>query len=423
MSLIVFGLNYIAEEDRTIAKQENNKVNSSLELSQTQKEVKQNPLFYFQIQSAAIPAVVNQIQDAELANKLEQLAIYSGNKSAINQLVIALFSFYKNSKHSESEKFQLRKNLINLNGDDLQEFLATKKEYSSLLNAHQQIKPVSFSIHTYIPVLSWNGTNNQYHEWLVTFLSGDFGYSISNNQKVSTKILNAIGWTALLSLISITLAFIIAYPTAIFAAKNPTSFISKFLDRLFFALYSIPNFWLATLLIILFASGEYLNWFPAFGYGYYSQELSWINILQLRISHLTLPIFCLTYGSVAFIYQQLKSSIETELQKNYVKTAYSKGLTYYQVIFNQVIKNASFPMVTLLGNLIPAIISGSFVIEYIFAIPGMGKLSIDAFLARDYNVIFFVLLLTSFLSGIGLLVADLIYFQLDPRLSLKNNRL
>ncbi|MBL4707785.1 MAG: ABC transporter permease [Flavobacteriales bacterium] len=152
--------------------------------------------------------------------------------------------------------------------------------------------------------------------------------------------------------------------------------------------------------------------------GYFNDSSNWREILSVRSSHIVLPIITLSYGSIAFIYQQLKSSIQQQLTQDYILTAKAKGLSTHNIKWRQLFKNVSFPLITILGNLLPALISGSFIVEYIFSIPGMGKLSVDAFMSRDFGMVYAVLMLSSFLGMFGILLTDLLYYKLDPRVQL-----
>ena len=251
-------------------------------------------------------------------------------------------------------------------------------------------------------------------------LRGDFGNSLVDNNSVNEKINNAIYWTLLLSLVSLIITFSIAIPAAFYSSFNPDSPLSKTFDKLFFLFYAIPNFWIATLLILFFASGDYLDWFPTYGLGFVQDDSSTWQKLIMRVEHLILPIIALSYGSIAFVYKQLKNSIEQELQKDYLLTARAKGLSLTTIKWGQLFKNASFPLITMLGGIIPALFSGSFIIEYIFSIPGMGKLSIESILSRDFSTIYILLLIATFFSMLGLLIADLLYYFADPRVQLSS---
>jgi peptide/nickel transport system permease protein len=251
-------------------------------------------------------------------------------------------------------------------------------------------------------------------------LQGDFGKSLVDATSVNEKVNNAIYWTLLLSILSLLITFSIAVPAAFYSSFNPESILCKILDKLFFLFYAIPNFWIATLLILFFASGDYLNWFPTYGLGFVQDDYTTLQIIGLRIKHLTLPLIALSYGSIAFVYKQLKNSIQQELQKDYIITAKAKGLSTSAIMWGQLFKNASFPLITMLGGIIPALFSGSFIVEYIFAIPGMGKLSIDSILSRDFSTIYILLLIATFFSMVGLLIADVLYHFADPRVQLSS---
>ncbi|MFI5164692.1 MAG: ABC transporter permease, partial [Bacteroidia bacterium] len=132
---------------------------------------------------------------------------------------------------------------------------------------------------------------------------------------------------------------------------------------------------------------------------------------------LILPLFCWTYGSFAFISRQTRGGILSSITQDYIQTARAKGLDEKQIVWKHALKNSLLPVITMFGSIFPLAISGSFVIETIFNIPGMGKLSIDALYARDYPVIFTVMMFTAVLTMLGNLVADILYALVDPRIS------
>ena len=134
-----------------------------------------------------------------------------------------------------------------------------------------------------------------------------------------------------------------------------------------------------------------------------------------RAYHLFLPILCVTYPSLAFIYRQMRGSMVQELNKNYVRTARSKGLSENQVIWGHAFKNALFPIITMIASVIPAFISGAVAIEVVFNIPGMGKLMIDSYGEQNWLIVYTIMMMGTFFTVLGILVADLLYAWLDPR--------
>lgn len=145
---------------------------------------------------------------------------------------------------------------------------------------------------------------------------------------------------------------------------------------------------------------------------------NWWDKLQLRASHLVLPVLALTYGSLAFIARQLRASMLEALASDYVRTARAKGLPEQVVIWRHAFRNALFPLITLLAGVLPAAMAGSLVIETIFNIPGMGLLTIESIQNKDWPVVYALLFMTALLTIAGILLADMLYAWADPRLRL-----
>ena len=424
MSLFVFYVAQFSQQDLLLQKEENSfraaQNNTIQEWKASYARAQQigfhHPSLYFSIFRKSSSDTLNRIQDQTIRQNLENLAYQIGDWEKVNR-------FYTSIKTT----------LPLLTSEDQQTLIQDLKRLNSATpasgifiqfpNLNSQFKSLQTNdsqLNNFIPVFKWNGFNNQYHLWLKNVLKGNFGKSLVDSSSVNEKINNAIYWTLLLSIISLLITFSIAIPAAFYSSFNANNLLSKALDKLFFLFYAIPNFWIATLLIVFFASGDYLDWFPTYGLGFVQDNYSTSQIIWLRVQHLTLPIIALSYGSIAFVYKQLKNSIQQELQKDYIVTAKAKGLSISSIKWGQLFKNASFPLITMLGGIIPALFSGSFIIEYIFSIPGMGKLSIDSILSRDFSTIYMLLLIATFFSMIGLLIADVLYYFADPRVQLSS---
>lgn len=380
------------------------------------------PNFYFSIHRKTKSDTLYKIPNPQLRQQLTDLAFESGSWPLVNNY----YNSWKQASSSvglKNEELSLLKKIIQNNSlNSIQKSINTANniQFPSIQVAVEKLKKNNTWWNNYILEFSWYGTTNQYHQWLLGIMKGQLGESYSDGNAVGDKISRALKTTSLITLISIFLAFSIAIPLAIKAAANQASIFDKTVSTLLYAFYALPIFWVATLLIIYFGGGDYLNWFPSYGLGRISEESTFLEGLQIRLAHLVLPIFCLTYGALAVIYKQLRNAMIHELSSDYIKTAKAKGLKKSQVLYKHAFKNASFPLITLGGKALPATVSGAFVIEFIFSINGMGKLTLDAFLARDYPVIFGILMLASFVTILGVWLADLCYHILDPRISIKS---
>jgi peptide/nickel transport system permease protein len=147
--------------------------------------------------------------------------------------------------------------------------------------------------------------------------------------------------------------------------------------------------------------------------------LPFFDWLLDRIWHLALPVFCLTYGGLAYVSRQMRAGMLETIRQDYIRTARAKGLSEHAVVFKHALRNSLIPIVTLLGFLLPAMLGGSVIIESIFTIPGMGQLGFDAILSRDYPVVMAIEVIAAFLTLVGLLLSDICYAMVNPTISLE----
>ncbi len=272
----------------------------------------------------------------------------------------------------------------------------------------------------YLPSFNWYGFDNQYHNWLKSMWSGELGISYNEQRPVSKKLNEAIWITIQMNLMAISLAFIIAIPIGIHSARKRGKSFDKYTNLLLFFLYSIPTFWIATMALIFLTTAEYgMDFFPSMGLGNVSRNASGWEQFTTRIEHLILPVLCIAVGSVAFIARQVRGSMQEVLQQDYIRTARAKGLSEGRVIWRHAFRNALFPLITLVANIIPALITGSIVIERIFNIPGMGFVTIEAIFKRDWPVVYAVLMIGAILTVLGILLTDILYALADPRIKFK----
>lgn len=222
-----------------------------------------------------------------------------------------------------------------------------------------------------------------------------------------------------LSLISLLLAYCIAVPIGVLAAVRHNGPIAdRGVGILLFILYSFPVFLGATLLQTWLTPARGFDWFPVSGFddGRMLSHTA-LGYIWVVTKHLALPVICLTYPSLAALSRYARSGLLDVIRADYIRTARAKGLPEWIVITRHTVRNGMIPIITLLGSTLPAVIGGSIVIEYIFAIEGMGALMLQSIGQRDYNVILGVLLISSVLTLIGILLSDIAYALVDPRIS------
>ncbi len=247
----------------------------------------------------------------------------------------------------------------------------------------------------------------RYGTWLSAALTGDLGYSRVHARPVLEVLLPALANTLWLMGLSFALALAIALPAGIAAALRPRSLVDNAINLLAFAGISVPPFWLAILLIILFA--VVLGWLPAGGMG----EGGFGGTLR----HLVLPVLTLTLVTVGGIVRFVRAAMMEALRQDYVRTARAKGLAPGQIVIGHVLRNAMIPVVTILALNFGALFSGALITETMFGWLGMGKLIYDGILGNDFNLALVGLLFATLTTLLANLAADVIYGWLDPRIS------
>ena len=253
----------------------------------------------------------------------------------------------------------------------------------------------------------------QYLLWLKRLFTGNL-YSFKDGKPVLDKILERLPATLVLNLMATLLIFSLAIPLGVFSATHRYSFLDNLGTFLAFLGISIPSFWLAYLLIlgVVKIFGVPVLGLRSFGL---DQPGIWV-LLSDRIWHLMLPATVLAVGGIAAISRYTRSSMLEVLRQDYIRTAKAKGLTDEDVHYRHALRNALLPIITLFGFLVPGLIGGSVIIETVFAWPGIGRLAYQAVLSRDYSVVMTILTLTSALTLLGNLLADILYAFTDPRI-------
>jgi peptide/nickel transport system permease protein len=256
----------------------------------------------------------------------------------------------------------------------------------------------------------------RYMIWLKRLATLDFGNSFVDHRPVIDKIKERLPATVILNAVSLFLTLAFAIPFGLYSAVRQHSKFDKIGGTVVYMLYSLPEFWVALMLIMLF--GVKLQIFPFIGMeSLDAGELGFWSQLGDRLLHLVLPTVSLTYGSLAFLSRFVRGSTLEVIRQDYIRTARAKGLDDSRVVYKHVFKNTLIPVVTLLGILLPTLISGSIILEYIFSWPGVGALFFDAVLSRDYPTVMGLSFVTAFLVLLSTLIADLLYTWVDPRVS------
>ena len=258
----------------------------------------------------------------------------------------------------------------------------------------------------------------RYVIWLKRLGTLDFGNSFVDHRPVIVKIKERLPATLILNGVSLFLTLAFAIPFGLYSAVRQHSRFDKIGGTVLYMLYSLPEFWVALMLIMLF--GVKLNILPFIGMeSLDAQELGFWGYSWDRFLHLVLPVVSLTYGSLAFLSRFVRGSTLEVIHQDYIRTARAKGLDDGRVVYKHVFKNTLIPVVTLLGILLPTLISGSIILEYIFSWPGLGALFFDSVLSRDYPTVMGLSFVTAVMVLLSTLIADLLYTWVDPRISYK----
>ena len=252
----------------------------------------------------------------------------------------------------------------------------------------------------------------RYGNWLAAALSGDFGYSRLHAKPVMQVIIPALGNTVTLLGLSFALALAIALPAGIAAAYRPYSKTDYAINLAAFAGISVPPFWLALMLIIVFA--VMLGVLPAGGLGTLGAGGIWENA-----RFLVLPVASLTIASIGGHTRYMRAAMIETLRQDYIRTARATGAGEVRVVFGHALRNALIPVVTIIALDFGYLFSCALITETIFAWPGMGRLIYDAIMGNDFNLALVALLLATLLTLVGNFLADVAYVWLDPRISFR----
>jgi peptide/nickel transport system permease protein len=320
-------------------------------------------------------------------------------------------------------------------------------------------------------------TNTQYAQWLWKMVRFDLGKD-NNSRPIANLLCDRLPISIALSILSILIAYVIAIPVGIYSATHPYSVPDRISTVILFILFALPSFFVGTLLLKTTTSDElqvfgasmelfpptglvgpdtqsmqesYAQQFPRARFPHrelslfpflkvdrntderYSLSDSWHifwttvayywnrpSIIWDWLHHLVLPIVCLTFGSFAFLSRQMRAGMMEVVRQDYVRTARAKGLSEWTVIFKHALRNSLIPVITLMAGLLPSLIGGSVIIETIFTIDGMGRLSVDSIFANEYPIVMAIFAISAVLTLLGILMSDILYVLVNPQISLSS---
>ena len=276
MSLFVFYVAQFSQQDLLLQKEENSfravQNNTLQEWEASYAKAEQigfhHPSFYFSIFRKSSSDTLNRIQDQNIRQNLKNLAYQIGDWEKVNRFYASIKTTLPTLTSEDQQA--LIQDLKNLN-------LTTPAsgifiQFPNLNSQFKSLQTTTTKLNNFIPIFKWNGFNNQHHQWLKNVLKGNFGKSLVDASSVNEKISNAIYWSLLLSIVSLLITFSIAITAAFYSSLNPNYYMINTMGKLFFLFYAIPNFWIGTLLIVFFTSGDYLDWFPTYGLGFVQDD-------------------------------------------------------------------------------------------------------------------------------------------------------
>ena len=252
----------------------------------------------------------------------------------------------------------------------------------------------------------------QYGYFLKRLVKGDLTY-YQNSERIGPDLKRHLWVTLQLELIVFVLVYVIAIPLGIYSATYPHTWGDRITTFGLFVLYSIPAFWAADVLRVLF-----INYLPVTGLhsdGY--EKMTFWERTWDYLRHIALPIVCFTYASLAYLSRQMRVGMLEVLRQDYIRTAYAKGAGKARVVLKHALRNGLFPVITLFASLLPMLIGGSLIVEVIFDIHGMGWYTWDAVGRREYDVVMATLMMSAVLTLLGILISDLLYAVVNPQVT------
>ena len=258
--------------------------------------------------------------------------------------------------------------------------------------------------------LGLNGNvGEQYVSWAEKLVHGNLGISINNKQPVLDQILEKLPCTVGLMGSSLVLSLLIAIPLGLIAGTHKNKLVDNIISGLTYLGISVPAFWLGIVLIILFSMK--LGLLPSSG-----MRTIGVNSAWDVIKHGILPAVVLGLNNMAVFVRYIRSNTITQMEEEYVQTAISKGISNRGIMYGQVLKNCMLPIITVVGSRFGTLVTGSFIIESVFAWPGLGTLGMSAINNRDYPMIMGITMFSCTILLLGNFLADILYGFADPRI-------
>jgi peptide/nickel transport system permease protein len=393
------------------------------------------PIFYISIRSHALPDTLYRIFPPERRDRLLRLARHTGQwpvVAAYEQQQAAAIRTAEALPDSLPAKAALRLAASNLQlaatpaaateavaelGAAWPANMARPPEQAGLDQASQRMVQAAQRRSLALPAFQWYGFDNQYHHWLKGFVTGNLGLSVYTRQPIWPMLRPRIMATLLLSGVALVLALLIAVPLGVAMAARHESRFDRWGRRLLLVVYALPVFWMGSLLMLLLATpGVGLALIPGIALSPYTAgEQSFVQWCIANSVKFILPVATMSLHLIAIFALQMRSGMLDTLQADFVRTARAKGLRESAVLWRHAFRNALFPLIALFTGALPTLLGGSVVVESLFLFPGMGLKTQEAFLERDYPVLFAIVMLSAVLTILANILADVLYAWADPR--------
>jgi len=387
------------------------------------------PIFYFSIGPAFIPEEINEIfprtRNSSLRSILKETKDTEGALTLYRSIDEVLL---KKESVVDVEIVKVLSRIENV--DELKELKLLGGQLKGLLRESNSIDPQLLQISTMIsdlnydpswvlPKISWHGRSNRFHMWLSNGLQYGGGVSLTDGSPASAKVYRAMKWTFALSLITLIVIALGSLILSLFQVHIRDSFLDRLITAKLYAFYTMPLFWIASIMVVFFTTAEYGAWtniFPSVGIKRsYGGDTSFFTQLFNNSSRLILPVLCLSLHSLAYITKQLKEEMIDTLKSPFVLAARARGLSELQILRDHVLPNSLISYVTLISGGLASLFTGSVIIEVIFNIPGLGRLLLDSMNNNDWPVIFIILILVAFATMVGYLIGDIMLAYLSPK--------
>lgn len=398
------------------------------------------PVFYFSILPVCLSDSLRTIPEADVRQAMRNLSLITGNGQEVWNYYNALLKFldatYLRASIKAGENLS-RQRLMS----EVHQLMRTAEpseiekalhrldtlpalplaEFNKLKSAWQLAVAVPHPWRRYVPSVRWH-PDCRFHMWIwgtpeqPGLLRGSLGRSYRDGRPVAEVLAPRLGLTLLLSLLALWFAFSASLILTFVTQPWPQT-LSRILNAFLYGLYAIPSFVMGSLLIVFFTGGRFLDWFPSYGTGEWTEGLNLGQALRDNFAYFILPLFCWSYGALCYLFMQERRSLKEVESEPWFTALRAKGLPNTRMLIRHALPVILVPAVTLVGQLFPMLLGGAIVLEVLFSLPGMGELTYHAVIDGDTPVLLAVVWIGSFATLVSFLISDMLILRLDPRAS------